>query len=147
MFLNTCINSLGNEYAPYKSKIKEKVASQFGKDDVPGIVFHEYSSVANAISKSQELEDFVSENINVLKSGKEISGSLGFSSNDNLKNAFGKVDVLSARLKNGYVDVTILDTYDFNPNEDNWKVQKGYSVQKAGLLNPYYTVVKCRYKL
>lgn len=147
MFLNICINSLGNEYAPYKSKIKEKVASQFGKEDVPGIVFHEYSSVANAISKSQEMEDFVSTNINVLKSGKEISGSLGFSSNDNLKNALGKVDVLSARLKNGYVDVTILDTYDFNPNEDNWKVQKGYSVQKAGLLNPYYTVVKCRYKL
>lgn len=141
------INSLGNEYTQYKSKIKEKVKSQFGKEDVPGIVFHENSSVANAISRSQELNDFVNKNATVLKSGKEVTGSLGFNSDANLHNAFGKVDVLSAKMKNGYIDVTILDTYDFNPNEKDWKVQMGYSVQKANLLNPYYTIVKCRYKV
>ena len=32
-------------------------------------------------------------------------------------------------------------------NEKNWKVQMGYSAQKAGLLKPYYTIVKCKYKI
>ena len=80
------INSLDNKYTPYKTKIREKVKYQFGKEDVPGIIFHENSTVANAISQSQELKDFVSKNISILKSGKEISGSLGFNSNSNLKN-------------------------------------------------------------
>lgn len=140
------INSLGDEYAQYKSKITEKVKSQFGKDDVPGIVFHENSSPANAIATSQELSDFVNKNITSLQSGKTISSSMSFT-NGNLNHAFGKVDVLSAKLNNGYVDVTILDTYDFNKDDKDLKVQMGYSAQKAGLLNPYYTIVKCRYKL
>ena len=127
---NNNINSLSGEYAQYKSKIKEKVKSQFGKEDVPGIVFHENSTVANAISKSQELNDFVNKNISSLQTGKTISGSMSFT-NGNLHHAFGKVDVLSAKLNNGYVDVTMLDTYDFNPNEKDWKVQMGYSVQKS----------------
>ena len=141
------INSLSGEYAQYKSKIKEKVKSQFGKEDVPGIVFHENSSVAQAISKSQELNDFIYKNANALKSGKNVTGSLGFTSDRNLHNAFGKVDILSAKLKGKDIDVILLDTYDFNPNEKNWKVQMGYSVQKANLLNPYYTIVRCKYKL
>lgn len=65
----------------------------------------------------------------------------------NLHNAFGKVDILSAKLINGYVDVIILDTYDFNPDDKNILVQMGYSVQKANLLNPYYAIVRCKYKL
>lgn len=140
------ISSLADEYTQYKSKIKEKVKSQFGKEDVPGIVFHENSSPANAIAASQELNDFVNKNISSLQAGKTISGSMSFT-NGNLNHAFGKVDVLSAKLNNGYVNVTILDTYDFNPNESNPLVQMGYSVQKANLLNPYYTIVKCRYKI
>ncbi len=140
------INSLGDEYTQYKPKITEKVKSQFGKEDVPGIVFHENSSPANAIATSQELSDFVNKNISSLQAGKTISGSMSFT-NGNLNHAFGKVDVLSAKLNNGYVDVTILDTYDFNKDDKDLKVQMGYSAQKAGLLKPYYTIVKCRYKI
>lgn len=141
------INSLGSEYNSYKTKIKEKVKSQFGKDDVPGIVFHEKSTVAHAISNSKELEDFVNKNETALKSGKNISGSIGFYSSQNLHNAFGKVDVLSAKIKDGYVYVTILDTYDFNPYDKDWKVQMAYAVQKGNLLKPYFTIVRCKYKL
>lgn len=82
-----------------------------------------------------------------LMSGKEISGSFRFNGFNNLHNAFGSVDVLSAKVRGNYVDVELLDTYDFNPNGKNWKVQMGYSVQKANLLNPYYTIVRCKYKL
>lgn len=141
------IDSLGNEYTPYKTKIKEKVKSQFGKEDVPGIVFHENSTVAIAISNSQELGNFINKNKTTLKSGKEISGSIRFNGFTNLHNAFGSVDILSAKLNNGYVDITILDTYDFNPNDRNLIVQMGYSAQKVNLLNPYFTIVKCKYKL
>lgn len=141
------IKDIANDFPQYTKQIKEKVKAQFNQDDVPGIVFHENSSVAQAISKSQELSDFISKNANALKSGKDVTGSLGFTSDSNLHNAFGKVDILSAKLKGKYIDVTLLDTYDFNPNEKSWKVQMGYSAQKAGLLKPYYTIVKCKYKI
>ena len=140
------IKDIANDFPQYTKQIKEKVKSQFGKEDVPGIVFHENSTVANAISKSQELNDFVNKNRSSLQAGKTISGSMSFT-NGNLHHAFGKVDVLSAKLNNGYVDVTMLDTYDFNPNEKNSLVEMGYSAQKANLLNLYYTIVRCKYKL
>ena len=136
-----------NDFPQYKKQIQEKVKSQFKKDDVPGIVFHENSSVAKAIIKSEELNDFIYKNAAALKSGKEVTGSLGFNSDANLHNAFGKMDILSAKLQGKYIEFILLDTYDFNPNETNPLVQMGYSTQKAGLLHPYFTIVKCRYKI
>ena len=136
-----------NDFPQYKKQIQEKVKYQFKKDDVPGIVFHENSSVAKAIIKSEELNDFIYKNAAALKSGKEVTGSLGFNSDANLHNAFGKMDILSAKLQGKYIEFILLDTYDFNPNETNPLVQMGYSTQKAGLLHPYFTIVKCRYKI
>ena len=136
-----------NDFPQYKKQIQEKVKNQFKKDDVPGIVFHENSSVAKAIIKSEELNDFIYKNAAALKSGKEVTGSLGFNSDANLHNAFGKMDILSAKLQGKYIEFILLDTYDFNPNETNPLVQMGYSTQKAGLLHPYFTIVKCRYKI
>ena len=141
------IKDIANDFPQYTKQIKEKVKAQFNQNDVPGIVFHENSSVAQAISKSRELSDFISKNANALKSGKNVTGSLGFTSDSNLHNAFGKVDILSAKLKGKDIDVILLDTYDFNPNEKNSLVEMGYSAQKANLLNPYYTIVRCKYKL
>ena len=141
------IGEIVKDFPQYKEQIKEKVKKQFKKDDVPAIVFHENSSVAKAISKSAELNDFIYKNVSALKSGEEVSGSLGFTSDSNLHNAFGKVDVLSAKLQGKYIEFILLDTYDFNPNETNPLVQMGYSAQKAGLLNPYFTIVKVKYKI
>ena len=141
------IGEIVKDFPQYKEQIKEKVKTQFKKDDVPAIVFHENSSVAKAISKSAELNDFIYKNVAALKSGKEVSGSLGFTSDSNLHSAFGKVDVLSAKLQGKFIEFILLDTYDFNPNEKNWKVQMGYSAQKAGLLHPYFTIVKVKYKI
>ena len=141
------IGEIVKDFPQYKEQIKEKVKTQFKKDDVPAIVFHENSSVAKAISKSAELNDFIYKNVSALKSGEEVSGSLGFTSDSNLHNAFGKVDVLSAKLQGKFIEFILLDTYDFNPNETNPLVQMGYSAQKAGLLNPYFTIVKVKYKI
>lgn len=141
------IGEIVKDFPQYKKQIQEKVKTQFKKDDVPGIVFHENSSVAKAIKKSAELNDFIYKNAAALKSGKEVTGSLGFNSDANLHNAFGKVDILSAKLQGKYIEFILLDTYDFNPNETKWKVQMGYSSQKAGLLHPYFTIVKLKYKI
>ena len=141
------IGEIVKDFPQYKEQIKEKVKKQFKKDDVPAIVFHENSSVAKAISKSAELNDFIYKNVSALKSGEEVSGSLGFTSDSNLHNAFGKVDVLSAKLQGKFIEFILLDTYDFNPNEINPLVQMGYSAQKAGLLKPYFTIVKVKYKI
>jgi len=140
-------DSLSDEYNPYKAKIKEKVKSQFGDVNVPGVVLHENSNVANAISNSPEMGNFIRNNYADLKSGKEISGSFRFGGFTNLHNAFGSVDVLSAKTQGDYVDITILDTYDFNKDDPNPLVKMGRRAQETGKLNPYFTIVKCRYKL
>ena len=106
-------------------------------------ISHYFLYGKSKIKKSAELSDFIYKNAAALKRGKEVSGSLGFTSDSNLHNAFGKVNVLSAKLQGKYIEFILLDTYDFNPNEKNWKVQMVYSAQKAGLLNPYFTIVKC----
>lgn len=138
---------LSNEFSPFKTKIKNKIKSQFGDVSVPGFVLPENSSVSNTIANSKELENFVKNNYNDLKSGKEISGSFRFNGFTNLHNAFGSVDVLSAKVQGDYVDVIILDTYDFNKDDSNLLVKMGRSAQETGKLNPYFTIVKCRYKL
>ena len=107
-----------------------------------GITYNNYP-----LQSRVTIDDFIYKNVSALKSGEEVSGSLGFTSDSNLHSAFGKVDVLSAKLQGKYIEFILLDTYDFNPNEKNWKVQMGYSAQKAGLLNPYFTIVKVKYKI
>lgn len=141
------VDSLSDEFTPYKTKIKEKVTSQFGNVNVPGVVLHENSNVSNAIANSPEMGNFIRNNYRDLKSGKEVSGSFRFNGFSNLHNAFGSVDVLSAKVQGDYVNVTILDTYDFNKNDPNPLVKMGRSAQETGKLNPYFTIVKCRYKL
>ena len=141
------VDSLTNEYASYKAKIKDKIKSQFGNVNVPGVVLHENSNVSNAIAHSEELGNFIRNNYADLKSGKDVSGSFRFNGFTNLHNAFGSVDVLSARVRGNFVDVTLLDTYDFNKYDSNLLVKMGRQAQEAGKLNPYFTIVKCRYKL
>ena len=141
------VDSLTSEYTRYKTKIKNKIKSQFGDVNVPGVVLHENSNVSNVIAHSEELESFIRNNYADLKSGKEVSGSFRFNGFTNLHNAFGSVDVLSAKTRGNYVDVTLLDTYDFNKNDKNLFVKMGRSAQETGKLNPYFTIVKCRYKL
>ena len=110
-------------------------------------ISHYFLYGKSKISKSEKRNDFIYKNAAALKSGKEVTGSLGFNSDANLHNAFGKVDILSAKLNGKYIEFILLDTYDFNPNETNSLVQMGYSAQKARLLHPYFTIVKCRYKI
>lgn len=141
------VDSLDHEFVPYKTKIREKVRSQFGKLNVPGIVFHENSSLSKEIVKSPEIDEFIKNNYAKLKSGKEVSGSLRFNGFTNLHNAFGSVDILSAKLQGDYVDIMILDTYDFNKNDKNYLVKMARKVQETGKLNPYFTITKCRYNL
>ena len=141
------VDSLTSEYTPYKTKIKNKIKSQFGDVNVPGVVLHENSNVSNAIAHSEELGNFIRNNYADLKSGKEVSGSFRFNGFTNLHNAFGSVDVLSAKTRGNYVDVTLLDTYDFNKNDKNLFVKMGRRAQETGKLNPYFTIIKCRYKL
>ena len=141
------VDSLTSEYAPYKTKIKNKIKSQFGDVNVPGVVLHENSNVSNVIAHSEELESFIRNNYADLKSGKEVSGSFRFNGFTNLHNAFGSVDVLSAKVRGNYVDVTLLDTYDFNKEDKNLFVKMGRRAQETGKLNPYFTIVRCRYKM
>lgn len=103
--------------------------------------------MSNAIASSPEINNFIRNNYRDLKLGKDVSGSFRFNGFTNLHNAFGSVEVLSAKVQGDYVDIKILDTYDFNKNDPNPLVKMGRSAQETGKLNPYFTIVKCRYKL
>ncbi len=130
-----------------KLHIKQKIKSQFGIDNCSGIVFHENSSIAKAVEKSETLKKFVDKNKDILKSGRTIkNSSMSFSSaaDKDLYYAFGKVDVLNAKIKNGKLDMTIIDTYDFNKNDARQIVKAGRFLQDTKRLTPYYTVVKIR---
>ena len=65
-----------------------------------------------------------------------------FAGRQELENFF--IEVMG---QGNYVDVVVLDTYDFNKNDPNPLVKMGRRAQETGKLNPYFTIVKCRYKL
>ncbi|MBE7713325.1 MAG: hypothetical protein E7Z87_06245 [Cyanobacteria bacterium SIG26] len=131
-----------------KAKIIDKLQSQFGLDNTKGILFHEDSSLSKKIENSKVLNNFVMNNYSKLSEGKCVSGSIPFNiSTPDLYNALGKVDIIKAqRDDNGYINILILDTYDFNKNSSNLLVRFARKVQDAGLLVPYYSIIKVRKK-
>ena len=50
----------------------------------------------------------------------------------NLKNALHKVDIIDTYIdkSTGDLHTKILDTYDFNPNEKDWKVRTAREMQE-----------------
>ena len=134
----------------YQNWAKNKVNSQYGINDCRGIVFDENSEVSQTIAHSNELNGYISRNFSDLMAGKVIkddSISFDINKDSDLWSGFGKADIIEAKVKDGYLEVIIGDTYDFNKNSKNKLVQKGRQVQDAGLLEPYYTITKVKIKL
>lgn len=64
------------------------------------------------------------------------------SSGENLKLALRNADVLFTQINNeGYLSAIIMDTYDFNEFDNDWRVHIAYHVQKEGLIENYYILI------
>jgi len=58
---------------------------------------------------------------------------------ENLKLALGHADILYTTLtENGDLYALVLDTYDFNANDPDLKVQQARAAQEARLIRNYY---------
>lgn len=123
--------------------VKEKLIQQIGKDNAQGIFFNSTSTLAQGIGQSREFQEYIAEHIDKLNNGEIIeSGSTYFGSDLNLRLALGHADILFAQIhKEGYLSAIIMDTYDFNKSDPDWKVKIAYDVQDAGLLENYYLLI------
>ena len=124
--------------------IKNKIQKQMKVNDSRGIVFSNKSSLSVAIQNSLEFRDFIkSHKTALLKNGKIEDKTIQFTSG-NLKNALHNVDIIDTYIdkSTGDLHTKILDTYDFNPNEKDWKVRTARELQEKGKIQTYYTITE-----
>lgn len=122
--------------------VSEKLQGQFGIKDKLGVIFKPESTLSQAIAKSPELREHILKNIDKLKRGETIiKESACLDSNKNLEYALKHADILYTQMDTqGNITALVLDTYDFNAGDEDWRVQIARNVQENGLLSQYYTI-------
>ena len=123
--------------------VQNKIQVQLGVNDSRGVVFHQNSSLSIAIQNSPEFKTLIKNNKNILlKNGNLENVSLEFIES-NLKNALHNVDVIDTYVDSmGNLHTKILDTYNFNPNETDWKVKTARELQEKKKIQTYYTIIE-----
>ena len=136
------VNSISELPQNLQQRVYAKVNQQMGVEDAKGIVFYPSTELASQLINSAEYKDFLAKNIEKLLNGETVSGSYWFKSNENLRLALGHADILNAHIdNNGNIISYVLDTYDFNENDLDWKVQVAYNIQKHGLITNYFVLI------
>ncbi len=125
----------------FQDIVQQKVLKQFGLADVKGLLFKPNSTLSSKIADSPEFKNYIITNKQDLLQGNTVNGSLHFKSSKNLQYSLGKADILDTYINtNGDIVAYVLDTYDFNENDLDWKVEWAYNIQKNKLLTPFYTL-------
>lgn len=137
------VDSIDQLPSELKNIVRKKVIQQINQYDSRGVIFNPTSTLAQGVGHSKEFQEYIVKNIDKLYNGKIIEfGSTNFVSDENLRYALGHVDILFTQLnKDGNISAIILDTYDFNKLDPDWKVKIAYDVQDAGLLENYYLLI------
>ncbi|MDR1167746.1 MAG: hypothetical protein LBK53_02500 [Heliobacteriaceae bacterium] len=122
--------------------VQTKLQQQLGVDDAMGVIFSPDSNLSKAIANSAEFKTHIQENIPELAKGEIIrDSSTYFESDKNLKLALGHADILYTTITpEGDLYALVLDTYDFNADDPDWKVRVARAVQDAGMIRNYYTL-------
>lgn len=121
--------------------VRNKLEQQLGRREAKGILFKPDSTLSQAVTQSVELENFIKGNIPKLLSGHSINSSVYLGSTTNLKLALGHVDIYNARIDmDGNFRALIIDTYDFNKADPDWRVEIAQNVQRNGLITNFYTI-------
>ena len=137
------ISSVSDLPPKLKSFVTKKIKTQIYKSDCKGVYFHTNSSLSKEISHSAELKQYARKNIQALAAGNNISeGSVNFTS-DNLHLALGHADIIDMHLdENNNLRAYVIDTYDFNEDDPDWRVNWAYNIQEHGLITNYYTITE-----
>ena len=115
--------------------------------------FDDDSSLSKEIIKDEnfknKIKEIVNENKNklIFKRIADDTSFGGFSSKD-LRNALGNVDIIDIYIDNKYnLCALIIDTYDFNKNENNPLVQMGSALQENNIIENYYLIIPIKIPL
>ena len=121
--------------------VRNKLEQQIGRREAKGILFKPDSTLSQDIVHGTELKSFVRKNLQKLLNHQIVNGSAYFGSTTNLKLALGHADIYNAQIDaEGNFRAFVIDTYDFNKDDDNWAVEWAHNVQENGLITNFYTI-------
>jgi len=124
-----------------RKRIQDKVYQQLGVKDCIGILFNSKSSLSKSIVKSVDFQSYIIKHLDALKRGEVVNDSINFVSETNLHLSLGHADILDMCINEaGELTALVLDTYDFNEDDPDFKVEIAHNVQEHGLLTNYYTL-------
>ena len=129
-----------------KERIFDQLADDYGKNCVnttKGIYFENDSKPSQRVAASIAVKNFIQSNKQYLKDFGYIKKSdTGFGLTEfNLWGAIGKAQIAEMYLeKSGEIIFYLIDTYDFNKNEDYFLIKSARLNQERGRLIPYFSV-------
>ncbi|MBD5403095.1 hypothetical protein HDR58_09945 [bacterium] len=123
--------------------VQKKVKHQLDKTDTIGIILNSESNLAQEISISPELKNYYIKNKDNLQKGKVIKGgSTYLGSSENIAKSIGHTDIVYSYIdKQGNLISVLLDTYDFNKDDKDWKVQIARQAQDLETIRTYYEII------
>lgn len=126
----------------FQKIVQTKVKQQLGQKDSMGVIFKSDSDISREVAISPEIKQHFLENKDILLNQKVVKNrSTYFQSNKNLGKAIGHCDIVYSYLdNNGNLISLLLDTYDMNKNDTDWKVQLAHQVQEKGEFRTYYSI-------
>ena len=129
-----------------KDFVSKKLESQKMSQNIIGVTYDKNSSVAKAISNSQEFKTFISKNKIQLAKERSIKDNylaFGYMSNLNLYLAINHSDIIDIHLdSNNTLHAKVIDTYDFNEGESNPIIAIPRVLQKNDIIIPHYSITK-----
>ena len=106
------------------------------------MIFKPHSDISQLLAQSEEIREFIKNNIDKLLNRDYVNSSDYFGSNKDLKYSLGHADILYAHINEyGYLELIIFDTYDFNKDDTHWLVRMAREVEDAGIIREYYTLI------
>ena len=125
----------------FKDTVRAKVRQQLYVNDAKGLIIRPDSALSQEIAASPEFHKFIKTHLSELLRGDVVSGSTRFDSSLNLHYTLNNADIIDTYInKNGEIISFVMDTYDFNPNEQ-WYIEWAHNVQKRGLLSSFYSLI------
>lgn len=131
-----------SDLPPYlQSYVRNKLQSQIGVREARGLLLRADSSLSKDIAQSPEIKNFIIKNARELAQYQKINSSINFTGDNNLHLSLGHADILNAHFDSqGNFNAIIADTYDFNKNDPDWKVEWAYNVQANNIIENFYVL-------
>lgn len=131
-----------SDLPPYlQSYVRNKLQSQIGVREARGLLLRADSSLSKDIAQSPEIKNFIIKNARELAQYQKINSSINFTGDTNLHLSLGHADILNAHFDSqGNFNAIIVDTYDFNKNDPDWKVEWAYNVQANNIIENFYVL-------